>query len=208
MPIFDVSQTLDESTPIFPGDPPFSIAPVFSRENHDEFNLSLLSMTTHTGTHVDAPLHYLDGGRTIEALPPDILVGNGIVLDLRGVEIINRAILEKSPLNQETRIFFKTDCSAGLREKNLNKKHAYMSDSGAQLLMEHGVKLVGIDCMSVDRCDDQYAPVHKLLLSSDVIIVEGLDLNDVPAGTCRIYCLPLKIRGADGAPARVFIETY
>jgi arylformamidase len=134
-------------------------------------------------------------------------VGNGIVLDLRGVEIINRAILEKSQWNEEIRIFFKTNCSAELREKNLNKKHAYMSDSGAQFLLEHGVKLVGIDCMSVDRTDDQYAPVHKLLLSSGVIIVEGLDLHDVPAGTCRIYCLPLKIRGADGAPARVFIET-
>ncbi|MFH0960396.1 MAG: cyclase family protein [Pseudomonadota bacterium] len=208
MPIFDVSQTLDELTPVFPGDPPFSISAVVSRENHDEFNLSLLSMTTHTGTHVDAPLHYLDGGGTIDSIPADILVGEGIVLDVKDADIITRAILEKSPWKKETRIFLKTKRRGEPQGKKLNKKYPYISDSGAQLLIERGVKLVGIDCMSVDRIDDQYAPVHKLLLSSGIIIVEGLDLDDAPIGTCRIYCLPLKIRGGDGAPARVFIETF
>ncbi len=118
MPIFDVSQVLQESTPVFPGDPPFSMSRLFSRENHDEFNLSLLSMTTHTGTHVDAPAHYLDGGGTVDTLPPEILVGPGIILNMTGAKVIDRAILENSAWSEETRLFFRTDCSAELREKS------------------------------------------------------------------------------------------
>ena len=208
MPIFDVSQSLQKSTPVFPGDPSFSMVPFFSRENHDEFNLSILTMSTHLGTHVDAPLHYVDGGLKVDEISPDILVGHGIILDMRGVDVIDVAVLEKSSWTKEKRVFLKTDFSAELRQNNISKKQPYINDSGAHALMERGVKLVGIDSMSVDRINDQYAPVHKLLLSSGVIIVEGLDLSEVPCGTCRIYCLPLKISGGDGAPARVFIETY
>ncbi|MHB8205297.1 MAG: cyclase family protein [Desulfomonilaceae bacterium] len=207
MAIFDVSLTLKKGMLSFPGDPAFSIERVFSREHGEEFNLSLLSLTTHTGTHVDAPAHYIDGGRTIDSMALNMMIGPGVVLDMRGISAIDRRVLKESALTDETRVFFKTDNSLKLRERAFNDNYTYITDDGADLLIERGVKLVGIDYLSVDRSDDECAPVHHLLLSSGAFILEGLDLFDAPVGPCRIYCLPLKIEGADGAPARVLIET-
>ena len=207
MAIFDVSLTLKKGMLTYPGDPFFSIERRFAIENGDGFNLSLLSLTTHTGTHIDAPVHYLDGARTIEVAPLDILIGPGIVLDMRGVNIIDRGILENSALTDEKRVFFKTDNSLKIKEPEIHHNYTYIDDSGAGLLIERGVKLVGIDYLSVDRIDDEDAPAHRILLSSGTFIVEGLDLLDAPIGACQIYCLPLKIESGDGAPARVLIET-
>ena len=207
MAIFDVSLTLKTGMLTYPGDPSFSIEHGFSINNGDGFNLSLLSLTTHTGTHIDAPAHYLDGGRTIELAPLNILIGPGVVLDLRGVNIIDRRVLENSALADEKRVFLKTDNSLKIREPEVRSDYTYIEDTGAALLIERGVKLVGIDYLSVDRIDDEDAPAHRILLSSDVFIVEGLNLFDAPIGACQIYCLPLKIEGGDGAPARVLIET-
>jgi len=191
----------------FPGDPAFSIESVFSQEQGDKFNLSLLSMTTHTGTHVDAPAHYLDGGASIDSMPLNVMIGPGVVLDMRGIGAIDRRVLKESALADEKRVFFKTDNSVKLREPSFCNDYTYITDDGARLLIERGVRLVGIDYLSVDRNDDETVPVHKLLLSSGAYIVEGLDLLDAPVGPCRIYCLPLKIEGGDGAPASVLIET-
>ncbi|MGC8659708.1 MAG: cyclase family protein [Desulfomonilaceae bacterium] len=207
MAIFDVSLSLRNGMLTFPGDPVFSIEPVFSRSNGDEFNLSTLSLTSHTGTHIDAPAHYFDGGDTIDLVTPDTFIGRGIVVDVRGVRVIDREILEESVPANETRIFFKTDNGQLLQKSGFCDHYTYLTDSAAELLVERGVRLVGIDYLSIDRYDDQYAPVHKLLLSAGVLIVEGLDLSVVPAGFYRIYCLPLKIKDGDAAPARVFIET-
>jgi arylformamidase len=207
MAIFDVSLTLKKGMPTYPGDPSFSIERRFAIKNGDGFNLSLLSLTTHTGTHIDAPAHYLDGGTTIELAPLDILIGPGIILDMRGVNIIDRGILENSGLIDEKRVFFKTDNSLKVQEPEIKHDYTYIEDSGARLLIEKGVKLVGVDYLSVDRLDDEDAPAHRILLSSGAFIVEGLDLFKAPIGPCQIYCLPLKIEGGDGAPARVLIET-
>lgn len=207
MAIFDVSLTLRNGMLNFPGDPVFSIESVYSRIDGDAFNLSLLSMTTHTGTHLDSPAHYLDGGETVDAAQLDVLIGNGIILDMRGKNVIDRQALQGSGLTDEKRVFLKTDNSRKLREPRFNSDYAYISESGAELLIERGIRLVGIDYLSVDRHDDEHAPAHKLLLSNGALIVEGLDLIEAPAGPCRIYCLPLKILDGDGAPARVLIET-
>lgn len=207
MTIFDVSLALKRGMLTYPGDPAFSIEHRFSITSGDGFNLSLLSLTTHTGTHVDAPAHYIDGGATIDSTVLNIMIGPGVIIDMRGVSVIDRRALEESALTDETRVFFKTDNSLKIREPAFRDDYTYIADSGAELLIERNVKLVGIDYLSVDKIDDEDAPVHKLLLSSGVLIVEGLDLLNVPAGPCRIYCLPLRIEGGDGAPARVFIET-
>ncbi|MCL5124637.1 MAG: cyclase family protein [Deltaproteobacteria bacterium] len=207
MTIFDVSLALKRGMLTYPGDPAFSIEHRFSITNGDGFNLSLLSLTTHAGTHVDAPAHYIDGGATIDSMTLNIMIGPGVIIDMRGRSVIDRRALEESALTDETRVFFKTDNSLKIREPAFRDDYTYIADSGAELLIERNVKLVGIDYLSVDKIDDEDAPVHKLLLSSGVLIVEGLDLLNVPAGPCRIYCLPLRIEGGDGAPARVFIET-
>ncbi|MDA8406297.1 MAG: cyclase family protein [Deltaproteobacteria bacterium] len=207
MAIFDVSLTLKTGMLSFPGDPTVSIRPVFSRKQGDKFNLSLLSLTTHTGTHVDAPAHYVDSEATIESMALEIMIGPGVVLDMRGINAIDRRVLEESALTDETRVFFKTNNSLKLREQAFSNNYTYITYDGAELLIERGVKLVGIDYLSVDRSDDECAPVHHLLLSSGAFIVEGLNLFDAPVGPCRIYCLPLRIEGGDGAPARVLIQT-
>ena len=206
MAIFDVSLTLKRGMLTYPGDPVFSIEHEFSIKNGDGFNLSLLSLTSHTGTHIDAPAHFIDGGTTIDSMPLDVMIGPGVVLDMRGISAIDRRVLDQSALTDETRVLFKTDNSLKLQEQMFNDNYTYITDDGAELLIERGVKLVGIDYMSVDKFDDEDAPVHTLLLSSGAFIVEGLDLFDAPVGPCRIYCLPLKIEGADGAPARVLLE--
>ncbi len=121
MAIFDVSLTLKKGMLTYPGDPSFSIEHHFAIKNGDGFNLSLLSLTTHTGTHIDAPAHYLDGARTIELAPLDILIGPGIVLDMRGVNIIDRGILENSALTDEKRVFFKTDNSLKIKEPEVHQ---------------------------------------------------------------------------------------
>jgi arylformamidase len=207
MAIFDVSLTLKKGMLTYPGDPSFSIEHRFAIKNGDGFNLSLLSLTTHTGTHIDAPAHYLDGGSTIELAPLDVLIGPGVVLDMRGVDIIDRGVLENSALTDEKRVFLKTDNSLKIRELEVRSDYTYVADTGAALLLERGVELVGIDYLSFDRIDDEDAPAHRILLSSGAFIVEGLDLLDAPIGACQIYCLPLKIEGGDGSPARVLIET-
>jgi arylformamidase len=206
MAIFDVSLTLKRGMLTYPGDPVFSIEHEFSIKKGDGFNLSVLSLTSHTGTHIDAPAHFIDEGTTIDSMPLDVMIGPGVVLDMRGISAIDRRVLDQSALTDETRVLFKTDNSSKLQEQVFNDNYTYITDDGADLLIERGVKLVGIDYLSVDKVDDEDAPVHHLLLSSGAFIVEGLDLLDAPVGPCRIYCLPLKIEGGDGAPARVLIE--
>ncbi|MCL5124636.1 MAG: cyclase family protein [Deltaproteobacteria bacterium] len=191
MTIFDVSLALKRGMLTYPGDPAFSIEHRFSITNGDGFNLSLLSLTTHAGTHVDAPAHYIDGGATIDSMTLNIMIGPGVIIDMRGRSVIDRRALEESALTDETRVFFKTDNSLKIREPAFRDDYTYIADSGAELLIERNVKLVGIDYLSVDKIDDEDAPVHKLLLSSGVLIVEGLDLLNVPAGPCRISCPPL-----------------
>jgi arylformamidase len=206
MTLYDATMPLRPGMLTFPGDPPFSMEPLFQCSNGDPFNLSALSLSTHLGTHVDPPLHYIEGAAPVDALSLDVLVGPGIVLDMRGTSRIDRFALEQSDAAVHARILLKTDNGRKLMESQFFEDYVSLTEDGAQYLVEQRVKLVGIDYLSIESCADVSAPVHRILLQAGVVIVEGALLEHIPVGRCRIYCLPLNIAGADGAPARLIVE--
>jgi arylformamidase len=206
MPLYDATLPIHEGMLTFPGDPQFGLRPVSKICSGDPYNLSLVSIATHTGTHIDPPAHYFENGATVDQIPLSILVGQGLILDMRGVRTIGRAELERSDLGDHRRALFKTDNGPLLRESTFTEDYTCLTPDGADYLLEKGVVLVGIDYLSIEKCDNPDAPVHKKLLGAGVLIVEGLNLVDIPAGPCKIYCLPLLLRGGDGAPARILIE--
>jgi arylformamidase len=205
MTLYDVTLPLRETMVVYPGDPELAVEPVFRIDSGDSCNVSLLHMGTHLGTHIDPPLHYLAEGAAIDEFPLELMVGSGLVLDLRSKPAITAADLAAFDLHGADRVLLKTDNSPKLRLNTFSKAFVSLSLDGAAHLIECGVKLVGIDYYSIEDYESDGA-VHKLLLSASVFIVEGLNLRDVPAGPCRIYCFPLRIVGGDGSPARVVVE--
>jgi arylformamidase len=206
MTLYDATLSIREGMLTFPGDPQFAITPFFQQGNGDPFNLSVMSMGTHLGTHVDPPAHYLEGGATVDRIALDILVGPGFVLDMRGRRVVDRRAFEPWSLAGRPRVLLKTDNGPRLLEKVFHTDYVYLTEDGAQCLVEQGVRLVGIDYLSIERYGNLGAPVHRALLTAGVLIVECVNLAHVPSGPCEVYCLPLKIADGDGAPARVLVQ--
>jgi arylformamidase len=208
MKIFDISLTLSPDLPIWPGDAPFELEQVESIQDGADANVSRLSTSVHIGTHVDAPHHFLNDGRTIEQLPLDVLTGPCYVTQLPdGVEAINAAALDGISLPTDaTRILFGTSNSRfwSRGEREFQEDFVAVAEDGARWLVERGVRLVGVDYLSVAPFRDS-VPTHTVLLQAGVVVVEGLDLSAVPRGFYDLYCLPLKLLGADGAPARAIL---
>jgi len=207
MPLYDATITLHEGMLLYPGDPSFKLQSRYSLAGGGPFNLCEMSMATHTGTHVDPPAHYFDGGAGVDQIPLDVMVGPGIVLDMRGRPYVDREALVESPLDGYSRVLLKTDNSPLLLQSEFRADYVHLTEDGAAFLVEKGVQLIGIDYLSIEEFQSPGAPVHSTLLTAGVLIVEGVNLIDVPPGPCKIYCLPLKIKDGDGAPARVLIET-
>lgn len=207
MPIYDATLPIEVGMVTFPGDPVFGLETVLKTSCGDAFNLSLLHICTHTGTHVDPPAHYIEGGASVDELPLEAFIGPGLVLGLPGVRCVDANTLRKTDLHGRTRILFKTDNSSRLQSRTFYEDFVHLTEDGALYLVEAGVRLVGIDYVSIERFGNVGAPVHHILLSAGVIILETLDLREVPDGLCEVYCLPLKIRHGDGAPARVLVRT-
>ncbi|AFM26470.1 cyclase family protein [Desulfomonile tiedjei] len=206
MPLYDATLALHEKMAIFPGDPPFKMTPLFQTTMGDKFNLSTITMGTHTGTHVDPPAHYLNWGYTVDEIPLETLIGPGKILDLTGHPELNRDVLHSCDLKGVARVFFKTDNSRKLLEPDFHENYVSLTKDGASYLSESGIRMVGTDYFSIETYHSSAAEVHHILLQAGILVVESLNLGHIPAGPCTIYCLPLKILGADGAPARVLIE--
>lgn len=204
--VYDVTVPLVPGLPVYPGDPPFEIEPV-QRLGSAPFNLSRISLATHTGTHVDAPAHFVPGGATIDALPPEILMGKARVVEILARERIERADLEPQDLRDDLRILLKTRMSGQMLRSGFQEDHLYLSGDAAAYLAQAGLKLVGFDYLSVDRYGAQDFPAHHALLEAGVVIVEGLDLSEVEPGEYDMTCLPLRVAGGDGAPARVILRS-
>jgi arylformamidase len=212
MRIYDVSVPISESTPTYPGDPGIEINSWAAIEGGDAANVTLLHMGAHTGTHVDAPAHFLKGASRVEAMPLDVLVGPARVLEIpEDAPLINSSHFSVNELKGATRVLFKTrnsrfwaDTAGGFRTD-----YTYIAPDAARLLVESGVRLVGIDYLSVEAFKPERFDTHQVLLSSGVVIVEGLDLREITAGVYELVCLPLKIAGGlgDGAPARAILRT-
>lgn len=202
----DVTLGMKKGMISFPGDPVFEMKPVLSLANSDPVNTSLLTLCSHSGTHVDPPAHYIKGARTVDQIPLDYLIGDGIIIDMCGKTRITADDIRRSNLTDHIRVFFKTDNSLRIRNGSFQEDYCCLDIDGAEFLVHMGVKLVGIDYLSIEGYESPDGTVHKTILASGAAIVEGLDLSNAPAGPCRIYCLPMRIENADGAPARVVIK--
>lgn len=206
MKLYDVTLPIQNGMATFPGDPTFQARSYYQKKKGDPCNLTLLSMGTHLGTHVDSPAHHLDGGGTIDEISLESLIGPGVVIDMRGRSSIDCQSLRKEGVGDYVRIMLKTDNGPRLLEPAFHEDYVYLTDDGARYLVELGVCLVGIDYLSIERYKNPGATVHRLLLEAGVVVVEGVNLLEVPQGPYEFLCLPLLIKGTDGAPARVILR--
>jgi arylformamidase len=202
--IIDVTVPLSSALPAYPGDPQFELR--FSHRIADgrPYNAAAFSMGAHAGTHVDAPFHFVPDGATVEQLPLEILIGKTRVVELRGPGAIEREDLEALDLRDDLRVLIKTRVAG---QPQLADDFVHLSADAATYLVQAGLKLVGIDSISIDALDTTEFPAHQALLRASVVVVEGLDLAGAEPGEYEMICLPLRIPGADGAPARVILRT-
>lgn len=206
MNLIDVSVPLDSNVPTYPGNTPFSIEPVMRTGRGERANVSSLHLSAHSGTHVDAPWHSLNDGARTESLPLEILVGPARVVELSTRKPITADDLAPHDLSGEARVLLKTPNSELWRSPEFHADFVGVAESAARHLVERGVKLVGVDYLSVEVFHAPGAPAHHILLGAGVVIIEGLNLSDVAAGVYEMFCLPLRIVGCDGAPARVVLR--
>jgi arylformamidase len=204
--LLDVSVPLSSGMPTYPGNPEFELHPVKRIANGDTANNSRLVMGTHTGTHVDAPKHFLDDGVGVEGLRLDLLIGRARVVEVNKRGGIGREELAEAGLREDIRVLLKTPNSALWNGESFHSEYTHLTEAGARYLVDQGVKVVGIDYLSVEQFQKAGAPAHRTLLGQAVVIIEGLNLSEAEPGMYEMYCLPLRIPGADGAPARVILK--
>ena len=208
MTIYDISLTISPDLPPWPGDPGLQLELLESMDKGAHVNVTKISTSVHMGTHVDAPHHFLNDGRTVEQLPLDVLTGPCYVTQLPdGIEAITAEVLERTEITSEMkRILFGTRNSHlwAKGETRFQTDFVAITEDGAEWLVERGVQLVGVDYLSVAPYGDS-EPTHHVFLKAGVVLVEGLNLSNVMRGFYELYCLPLKIAGCDGAPARAIL---
>lgn len=206
MEYFDISVPIRPGMPVYEGDPPVVVERVASIAAGDGLNLSRIAFGLHTGTHVDAPGHFIDGAPGADELPLDALVGPARVVDATGVTgDIDEVTLAELLIPQRTeRILLKTRNSRLWGRGSFSADFAGLTRGAAEELVRRGVRLVGIDYLSIAPATDP-APTHVALLRANVVILEGLDLRSIDPGEYMLACLPLRVAGADGAPARAVL---
>jgi arylformamidase len=205
--LVDVSVLLAPGVATYPGNPAFEITPVKRIAAGDSSNNSRLVMGTHTGTHVDAPKHFFDDKPGVDSLALELLVGRARVIDLPHRGGLTEQHLASAGLREDLRVLLRTPNSALWNSTDgFHTDYTYVTEEAARFLVEQGVKVVGVDYLSVEQFHKPGAPAHHVLLGNGVIIIEGLNLSDVEAGQYEMYCLPLRLAGADGAPARVVLK--
>ncbi len=208
MTLYDISLTISEDLPVWPGDPKIELTKISQIKDGEMANVTHLSAGVHIGTHVDAPDHFLGNGQTVENLPVELLVGEAAVVEIPGEGQISAADLQTAAIPEgTTRLLIKTANSLlwAQDRKEFREDFIALQADAATYLVNRGVKVVGVDYLSVAPYDDS-APTHKILLEAGVLIIEGLNLSGIKAGEYTLMCLPLKIKGSDGAPARVLLQ--
>jgi len=206
MKLIDVSVPLDENLPTYPGNTPYSLQAVKRITRGDSSNVSTVHMSAHSGTHVDAPRHFFDKSPGVEGLALEILIGRARVIEITSRKGIGADELADIDLSDDIRVLFKTSNSRLWGSGSFQKDYVGVTEAGARHLVEHGIKLVGVDYLSVEPFKKPGAPTHHLLLGAGIIVIEGLNLRDVEPGIYEMFCLPLVLVGADGAPARVVLR--
>ncbi|HKO16700.1 MAG TPA: cyclase family protein [Gemmatimonadaceae bacterium] len=203
---YDVSLAVENGGLVYPGNPEIQISPQQEIAKGASANVSCLSFGSHTATHVDAPDHIIPGGASIDQVPLDALMGPAILVEFdAGVMAVTEALLRDQPVKGHERVLLKTRNSRFLRSRSFHNDYTYLTPDGAEYLASLGVRLVGIDYLSIEQFHSGHHRTHKTLLGRGIAIVEGLDLSEPPPGTYTLYCLPLRLKGLDGAPARAVL---
>ena len=204
----DVSVPLHSGMVHWPGDPEVSISRISSIENGDECNVSTISMSAHTGTHMDAPLHFVADGAGLDRLPLEAVIGAARVIAIRDPRSVTAAELARYGIRRGERILFKTHgAAARWKTGTFDAEYVYVSLNAARFLAARGVRVVGVDYLSVGGFREDSAETHRTLLTAGIWIIEGLDLSRVKPGRYDMVSLPLRIAGGDGAPARVALRS-
>ena len=210
MSFYDITVPIRAGMPVYEGDPALKVEAWSAFAKGDSSNVSFLHFGAHTGTHVDAPAHFIEGAAKIDSLPLESLIGPARVLRVPdSLTEITPDFLAACNLAGVERIIFHTRNSA-LWNEGFRKDFTALTPEGAEMLVSLGIKLVGNDYLSIEKFRSGHHRTHLTLLRNGVVIVEGLNLSDVPEGDYELICLPLRIaEGAgDGAPARVVLRTY
>ena len=203
----DVSVGLKTGMVNWPGDPPVRISHAQSMERGDPCTVSLLEMGAHTGTHMDAPAHFVRGGIGINEMPMDVAIGSARVIPIHDRTSIKLEELVQHSIRRGERILFKTYNSDHCWDTDsFVEDFVYLSETAAQYLAEKQVRLVGVDYLSVGGFHADGVKIHQTLLEAGIWVIEGLNLKQVPPGRAQLICLPMKILGGDGAPARALVR--
>jgi len=206
--IYDVSLPLVSGGLVYPGNPAISISPQQAIADGAGANVSRVDLGSHTGTHVDAPKHFFDDGAGVDSIPLAILMGPARLLAFGdAVTKIGEAELAAHDLTGVTRLLLKTRNSKWLASGSteFHQDYTYVAPDGAEYLAKLGVRLVGVDYLSVEQFHSGHHRTHRTLLEQGIVIVEGLLLSEPPAGDYHLRCLPLRLVGLDGAPARAVL---
>ncbi len=203
----DISVPLRKGMVHWPGDPPFDLERVQDMERGDPSNMSRVALGAHSGTHVDAPLHFIRAGAGISDMPLNATVGRARVIEISDAEAIRPAELRRHGIRRGERLLFKTRNSSRVwRTDSFIEDFVFISPGAARFLARRGVALVGVDYLSVGGYRRSGRETHLALLQAGIWIIEGLDLSPVPPGRYDLVCLPLRIHGAEGAPARAIVR--
>ena len=200
--VIDISVPNGPGQHVYPGDPEPHVEHVHRIVDGKAANVSLLVLGSHTGTHVDAPYHFIDGGPRLGDVTLDRMVGDALVLDLRGRAAVDRAALADAPIRSGDIVLFRTDNSERWASPEFRRDFTYVTEDAAHELVARGVRAIGMDYLSIEQFGSRDFPVHQILLGAGVFVIEGLDLREAGPGRYLLVCLPLKLRGATGSPVR------
>ncbi|MCD6047067.1 MAG: Arylformamidase [Gammaproteobacteria bacterium] len=202
MPIYDLTAPITPDAPVFPGDPSFQLEELHSVEHEERYSLCRLHMSNHMGTHIDFPAHVIRGGKTSTHYPLDMLIGPGVIIEWEAGAAgkVNQEFVQqqKTIIAHNRFVFFKAPSHS--------VSQTFIDKMAAEELVRQGVKIVGVDSLSIDSIDAEDLPAHHTLLSNDVLIVEGLNLKDVFPGEGEVTIAPLNIPDMDGLPVRVIMK--
>lgn len=212
MAFYDLTVPISGDLPVWPGDPRVIVEPTSRISRGDTTNMTRLDMGSHTGTHIDAPLHFEPDGSTVDRLPLDVLIGRARLVELDVKEKIARRDLEALDLSGVTRLLFRTANTLLWRlpasgRSTFRKDYIYVAPDAADYIVEHGIRLVGVDYLSVEKYGGPDHATHHRLLRAGVVVLEGIDPHGVPPGDYDLIALPLRVEGCDGAPTRVILQT-
>jgi arylformamidase len=204
--IYDISVPVETGGLVYPGNPGIQIELDSAIAAGASANVSRITFGSHTGTHVDAPRHFFDDGAPVDTLSLDVLMGPALLIAVEpDLMAVSSEQLKQHDLTHVTRVLIRTRNSGFIREREFRKNFTYLAPDGAQYLVDNGVKLVGVDYLSVEQFHSGHHRTHRTLLEHGVVIIEGLDLSEPPPGVYELRCLPLRLTGLDGAPARAVL---